>query len=155
MSVAQPSLRAQSILALHTNNLLAILERIERLALPPAVLHAHIVLRLPPASRTLGQSAVPAKVDDTWDPPQARTKATANGVSFFDLRAAATHVIERFRRVAGMPGDVADVPDFQLVVPDGLYGCSTGEGGAESDQGDDDRFELHGCLSWCCLMVGE
>lgn len=131
---------AQSILALHTNDLVAALERIECLALPPAILHAHIVLRLPPASRTLGQSAVPAKVDDAWDSPQTRTKATANGVSFLDLRAAAAHVVERFLRVAGMPGDVANVPDLQLVVPDGLYGCSAGEGGAEGDQGDDDRF---------------
>ena len=141
------SLRLQSILALHTNKLIGMHERIERLALPPAVLHTHIVLRLPPAGLTLAQPAILAKVNDAWDSSQPGAKAAASIASFLDLRTAAAHVGKWFLLIEGFPGDVADVPDFEDVVPDGVYCCSAGNAGAEGEQGDNDRFELHGC---CC-----
>jgi len=85
------NLTTQRILTLHTNNLIRRLKRIKRLALSPTVPHTHIVLRSPPASLSLAQLAILAKVNDAWDSAQAGAEATACPPSFFDVRAASAH----------------------------------------------------------------
>ena len=140
------NLLTQRILTLNTNKLIPRHKRIKRLALPPTIPHTHIILRLPLARLPLHQLAKPAKVDHARHPAQTRPEPAASHLAFFDLRAAAAHVFERFLLVVGHPGDVADVPDFELVVPDGFDGEGAGEGGGEGDEGGDEGgFEVHDC----------
>lgn len=129
-------LRLIRILLLHTNKIIRRHKRIKRPPLLPPIAHARIVLRPLLASLPPPQAAVLASVDDTrlavgvWE-------AAAGPAAFFDLAAAVAHVVEG--RAVDL-GHLADVPDFEEVVPFGLDG---GDAGAEGEEGDEEGEEVH------------
>lgn len=135
-------LRLVRILLLHTNKIIRRHKRIKRPPLLPPIAHARIVLRPLLASFPPPQAAVLASVDDTrlaigvWE-------TAAGPAAFFDLAAAVAHVVER---CAVDLGDLADVPDFEEVVPFGLDG---GDAGTEGEEGDEEGEEVH-FWWWCC-----
>jgi hypothetical protein len=138
-------LRLIRILLLHTNKVICLHKRIKRPPLLPPIAHARVVLRPLLTSLPPPQAAINASVD------YARLavgigETAAGPAAFFDLAAAVAHVVEG---CAVDLGDLADVPDFQEVVP---FGFDGGDAGAEGEEGNEEGEEVH--FWWCCFGVG-
>jgi len=102
---------------LHANNLIRVVEREELLALFTAVLHASIILLILLADFRSHESGVHADVDSPQSVDAIRLVPSTN-VTAFGNAAAGAH-IGGCDVLAFLRANLADVPDLELVVPDG------------------------------------
>ena len=102
---------------LHANNLLRVVEREELLALLAAVLHTTVVRLILLADFRPHEPGVHADIDGSQSIDAVGLKPSTH-VAAFGNAAARAHV-GRYDGFTFFGVDLADVPDFKLLVPDG------------------------------------
>lgn len=138
---------------INTNNFLPTHKRIESLPLPPAVLYTAVLVRALRADLALRKPPLLASVYRAHGDRLSRAER-ATDVAAFGNAVAGADVTGGEAWEAGHAGDAADVPDFELFVPDcgGSAGEEKGQGGEEGQERD---FELHsGCWWFFWLWFG-
>ena len=128
--------RSLNSVLLHANDLIGIVEWEELLTLPAAVLHAAIILLVLFADFSPHKAAVHADIDSPQSidaigfVPSAYVATFGNATTGTQVGGCGV--------LAFLSGDLANVPDFELVVPD------SGRG-AGSKEGENDVLDLHVC----------